>query len=254
MSSATWTPAALSSSAHPLRGVCWRLVEAQHQVSTLTLVDSLSEQRVLEELIEATKPMVPPECRHLDYLLFTPFRYAAYPKGSRFRRAGMTEGVFYASEAPETAIAEIAFYRLLFFAESPDTPWPVNPADYTAFAAAYRTAKAIDLTKPPFAAYTKRWSDPTDYSHCQDIADKARAAAVEIVRYGSVRDPAGGVNLALLTCRVFTKPTPVERQTWRIHLGASGVRAICESPKVGVEFDRRAFAADPRIAALSWDR
>jgi hypothetical protein len=254
MSSATWTPAALSSDARSLRGVCWRVVEAQHQVSTHKLVDSLSEQALLEELIEATKPTVPPECRHLDYLLFTPFRYAAYPKGSRFRRAGMTEGVFYSSEMPETAIAEIAFYRLLFFAESPDTPWPSNPAEYTAFAAAYRTARALDLTRPPFAAHKKRWSDPTDYSHCQDLADKARAAAVEIIRYWSVRDPAGGVNLALLTCRVFTKPAPVERQTWRIHLGASGVRAICESPKLGLEFDRRAFAADARIAALNWDQ
>jgi hypothetical protein len=53
------------------------VVEAQHQVSTHKLVDSLSEQALLEELIEATKPTVPPECRHLDYLLFTPFRYAA---------------------------------------------------------------------------------------------------------------------------------------------------------------------------------
>lgn len=230
------------------------MVEAQHQVSTLKLVESLAEQQLLEDLIEASKPPVPPECRHLHYLLFTPFRYGAYPKGSRFRRAGMTAGVFYASETPETAIAEITFYRLLFFAESPDTPWPTNPADYTAFAVAYRTARAIDLTKAPFAAHRKRWSEPIDYSHCQDIADSARVAALEIIRYWSVRDPRGGVNLALFTCRVFTKPEPVERQTWRIHLGASGAQAIRESPKLGIEFNRAAFAADPRIAALRWDR
>ena len=129
-----WTPAALSSEARPLQGRCWRLVEAQHRVSTLKLVDSLAEQALLEELLETTKPPVPPECRHLHYLLATPFRYGAYPKGSRFRRAGLTPGVYYASEAPETAVAEIAFYRLLFFAESPATPWPVNAAEFTAFA------------------------------------------------------------------------------------------------------------------------
>jgi hypothetical protein len=101
MSSSTWTPVALSSEARPLSGVCWRLVEAQHHVSTLKLVDSLGEQQLLEDLIEDSKPPVPPECRHLHYLLSTPFRYGtAYPNGSRFRRAGLTDGVFYAVDVP----------------------------------------------------------------------------------------------------------------------------------------------------------
>src|SRR6266700_924670 len=143
MSSNTWTPAALSSDAGALSGIGWRLVEAQHHVSTLKLVDSVGDQVLLEDLIETTKPPVPPGCRDLHYLLSTPFRYgAAYPNGSRFRCTGMSEGVFYASETPQTAIAEIAFYRLLFYAESPDTPWPVNPAEYTAFSVKYATERA----------------------------------------------------------------------------------------------------------------
>src|SRR5271170_7471491 len=153
MSSSISTPAVLSSDARSLAGICWRLVEAQHHVSTLKLVDSISEQELLEELIERTKPPLPPECRGLHYLLSTPFRYGAvYPKGSRFRPAGMTEGVFYGSEMPHTAVAEMAFYRLLFFAESPNTPWPANPGEYTAFSAKYRTKKAIDLTKGKYRA------------------------------------------------------------------------------------------------------
>src|SRR5215469_7653183 len=117
MSSSTWTPAALSSDRRAIAGTCWRLVEAQHHVSTLKLVNSVGEQAVLEELIEATKPPLPPECRDLHYLLSTPFRYGSvYPTGSRFRRAGMSEGVFYASEKPQTAVAEMTFHRLLFFA------------------------------------------------------------------------------------------------------------------------------------------
>src|SRR5882672_3044547 len=148
MSSSTWTPAALSFDARALAGTCWRLVEAQHHVSTLKLVDSVAEQTLLEDLVEAAKPPLPPEFRHLHYLLSTPFRYgAAYPAGSRFRRAGMTEGVFYASETPQTAVAEMAFYRLLFFAESPNSPWPSNPAEFTAFSAQYATKTAIDLTR-----------------------------------------------------------------------------------------------------------
>src|SRR5436189_806903 len=105
MSSNISTPVAQSSDARPLAGICWRLVEAQHHVSTLKLVDSVGDQTLLEDLIETTKPPVPPECRDLHYLLSTPFRYgAAYPNGSRFRRTGMSEGVFYASETPQTAI------------------------------------------------------------------------------------------------------------------------------------------------------
>src|SRR3954464_5652255 len=107
----TWTPAALSSERRRLAGGCWRLVEAQHRVSTMKLVDTLAEQSLLETIVDASKPPLPPECVHLHYLLSTPFRYGApYPAGSRFRRAGHTPGVFYASRATSTAVAELAFH------------------------------------------------------------------------------------------------------------------------------------------------
>ena len=48
MSSSTSTPAALSSDARALAGICWRLVEAQYHVSTLKLVDSVAEQELIE--------------------------------------------------------------------------------------------------------------------------------------------------------------------------------------------------------------
>jgi hypothetical protein len=255
MSSSISTPAARSSDARALAGTCWRLVEAQHHVSTLKLVDSLDEQALLEDLIEATKPPVPPECRDLHYLLSTPFRYGAVPTtGSRFRRAGLTGGVFYASEQPETAVTEVAFHRLLFFAESPATPWPANAAAYTAFSARYATRKAVDLTRGRYKALADLWMHPTDYSHCQAFAETARAAEVEVIRYASVRDPSRGMNIALLTCRAFTKPNPLARQTWHIRLSATGVQAICEAPKRGITFDRTSFAGDPRIAKLRWAR
>ena len=255
MSSPIWTPAALSSELRPLRGKCWRLVEAQHRVSTLKLADTLDEQALLEDMIERTKPAVPPECRHLDYLLASPFRYdAAYPKGSRFRRAGRTPGVYYAAEKPATAVAEMAFYRLLFFAESPQTPWPGDAAEYTAFAAAFATTQALDLTAPPLLADRAAWTDPLRYEPCQELADRAREAAAAVIRYESVRDPLAGANLAILDCAAFAKPRPVERQTWRMRLGASGVQAICEFPRGAIEFTRESFGKDPRIAALTWER
>ena len=252
----------------------------------MKLVDTLAEQELLEILIEETKPQVPPECRHLHYLLFTPFRYGApYPAGSRFRRAGLTPGVFYGSEDAATAIAEMAFHRLLFFAESPHTPWPQNAVEYTTFRVAFKTAaerldavaamgfdvvylppihpigrsyrKGPNNTLEPTAdADRNSWTAQTDYRACQDLADQARTAGIEALRYESARTAgtARGYNLALLTCRVFVSREPIERQTWRIHLGSHGVRALCEFPDARFGFDRHAFAGDPRIAAMYWQR
>lgn len=254
MSSNTWTAVALASNAAPLRGRYWRVVEAQSVVSTMKLTDTLEEQAALERVIEETKPAVPEECRHLGYLLLTPFRYVPYPHDSRFRRAGSVDGVFYASEASETAVAEAAFYRLLFFAESPQTPWPANPAEYTAFAVDVATAKAIDLTRPPLVEDRPLWTDHTDYAVCLDLADTARHADLEAIRYQSVRDPLARANIALLSCRAFASNDLVARQTWRLLLSQSGVRAVCEAPASTIAYDRDAFAADPRIRALQWQR
>jgi hypothetical protein len=254
MSSPTWTAAELSSDARPAAGRAWRVVEAQHRVSTLKLVDTPEDQAILERLIDDTKPAVPPECRHLDYLLFTPFRYGTYRHGSRFRRAGNTEGVFYASDNPETAIAETGFYRLLFYAESPDTPWPTNASSYTAFAVEYATGRASDLTVPPLAEHRDLWTDLNDYSHCQDLADAARAAGIEAIRYESVRDPHHRMNVALLRCTAFARREPVRRQTWWLLVSEYGVRAVCESPPSVLALERALFTADPRLACARWRR
>jgi hypothetical protein len=220
----------------------------------MKVVDTLAEQARLEELLELSKPVVPPECRHLHYLLFTPFRYGApYPRGSRFRRAGLTPGVFYASHTVATAVAEMAFYRLLFFADSPATPWPVNAIEHTVFQARYRASRGLDLMAAPFDRDRARWTHPTDYAACQQLADDARTAGVDVIRYASARDP-GGVNIALLTCAAFSVTAPTERETWRLHLDSRGARAVCAHPERRLEFDRDAFAADPRIAGLRWER
>lgn len=255
MSSPTWTPAALASESAPYEGRGWRFVEAQHRVSTLKLVDRLEEQRVLESLIERTKPVIPEDCRHLDYLLATPFRYAAAPRtGSRFRHPGHAGGVFYASEESETAVAEIVFYRLLFFAESPRTPWPNEAVEYTGFSVALavdRTVdlRTVDLMVPPFVEYRSTWIHPTDYEPCQELAE-ARSARLALIRYESVRDLHHRANLAVLTGGAFSEPRPIERHTWRIRIGAAGAQALCEFPRRDVEFPPGTFA-DPRLASLA---
>ena len=254
MFSATWTHAALSSEGRTLKGDCWRLVEAQHRVSTLKIVDTLAEQALLEELLEATKPTVPPECRKLHYLLATPFRYdAPYPRGSRFRRAGRSQGIYYAAEHVETAVAEISFHRLLFFAESPATPWPPNATEFTAFRIGY-AGNGIDLTRAPLSRDRNAWTDPLDYSACQSLSDAAREAGLWVIRSESVRDPEARANIALLSCLAFTAREPRIRQTWRIRFGPVGVHALCEYPELKLEFSRDAFERDGRIADFDWDR
>jgi hypothetical protein len=246
---------ALSSSVRPADGRCWRFVEAQHYVSTAKLTDTAGEQHRLETLIEETKPSIPAECRELNFLLATPFRYgAAYPNGSRFRRAGLTLGVFYAAQREETAAAEMAYYRLLFFAESPDTAWPTNPGQFTAFGAEYGVSRSIDLTQPLLSDHRDLWMNPVDRTACQDLADQARGLGIEVVKYQSVRDPNHGLNIAILSCRAFTNGEPSTPKTWRIHLSSSGARAIREFPPHVLNFDRAAFASDHRIADMNWDR
>ena len=249
MSLPIWTPDALRSEVRESHGGCWRLVEAQHRVSNMKLVDTLDEQSLLEDEIEATKPPLPPDCARLDNLLATPFRYGRYPGNSRFRREGYSPGVFYASEAVETAVAETAFYRLLFFIESPGTPWPHNALEFTAFEARYATVRTIDLTAGALADQAENWMQLTDYSACLVLADAAREAGIEIIRYRSVRDPKGGINLALLACTCFAMPHPVHKTTWRLHFSNHGVNAICDMPDLRLGFSLDTFAADPRIKA-----
>jgi hypothetical protein len=151
-------------------------------------------------------------------------------------------------------MAELCFHRLLFFSESPDTPWPGNAGEYTAFAADYATPRSIDLTEPPFDSRSALWTQLTRYDECQTLAELARAADIAIIQYASVRDPSHRLNIAILSCRAFASTEPMVRQTWRVLLGQNGARALCEMPRVAIDFDRRAFADDPRIAEMRWER
>jgi RES domain len=254
MSSTTWTRDALLSSAVRLAGACWRVVESQSRGSTLKLTDTLDEQLALERIIEATKPPVPEAARKLHYLLFTPFRYSPYPVSSRFRRAGVSAGVFYGAEHSETAIAETAFHRLMFFFESPDTPWPKNALDFRAFAAEFATARGADLMRPPLSAHRAQWTEPADYTSCLAFADAARDAGLQAIRYESVRDPQRRANLALLDAAVLTPAQRFTEETWILHFSGTGVRAICENPRRLLAFDRTTFASDPRSTSWRWER
>ena len=211
MSSSIWTRCAGDSELRPLQLVPWRVVEAQHQVSTRKLVDSIEEQALLEEMIERVKP---PDLTggRLNYLLFTPFRYPPLPHGSRFG-ARNERGIWYGSEDRRTAFAEVAYYRLLFLKGSKASLGTIETA-LTAFTARMKTAKGVDLVKAPFDGERRAISSPESYRSSQALGAAMRKAGVEAFRYPSARDTDGGVNVGAFVASVFGSGKPKAFETW----------------------------------------
>ncbi|WP_299440093.1 RES family NAD+ phosphorylase [uncultured Rhodospira sp.] len=232
----------------PVSGDAWRLVEDQWSAATVRITDSLDEQARLEQLLDQTKPPLPPACDGYHYLIATPFRYRPYPKGSRFRRALQEDGVFYGSDRVQTALGEFCFYRLLFFLDAPQAKRPETPQQATAFKVRFRASRAIDLTTAPLSAEADLWSHPTDYGACQDLADDARAAGVDALRYRSVRCPDGGINSAILEIRAIVDRQPQVQQTWHVLVRETTVQAWCEFPRLRKEFSIADWATtDDRV-------
>jgi hypothetical protein len=69
-----------------------------------------------------------------------------------------------------------------------------------------------------------------------------------------MRDPEGRPNLALLSATVFAKSEPLDRMSRKLHLDSQGARALCESPRLSIQYDRAAFAADKRLKNFRWER
>ena len=224
------------------KGGLWRVIEGQYRSSTLRLVDTFAEHDVLEALLEASKPPVPPECQHLDYQFWSPFRYGCYPHNSRFRRKGRTPGVWYGSEAPLTAICEMIWGSLRFYAASPGTPFPRRPVDYTAVCADIQTLLMLDLTTPEWVAQGD-WG-AQDYSDCLALADDLRAAGGEAVRYASARAPDAACNVAVFTCTAFAAPRPVAVQTWQVLYSGRLQRVTNESDGARYSLSLNGFRFD----------
>jgi hypothetical protein len=210
VSSNTWTPRAVASEALRTRRRLWRAVEAQHIASTLRLVANVEEQHLLERLLEQSKPPLPSQASDLHYLLSTPFRYAS-PIGSRFR-APADSGIWYGAEAQRTACAELGFWRWRFLIDSEALP-SIGPSPQTVFRAGI-DGRLVDLTQSPFKRSRAEWTHPDEYGPSQGFARVAQHAAIDAIRYESVRDPEHGAAVAVLRPSCFRPRKPLEQNTW----------------------------------------
>jgi hypothetical protein len=213
----------------PYEGSVWRIVEAQHRISTNRLVDNADDQAVLEMLVERVKPTLPSPVRGMHYLLATPFRYG-HSRASRFRRARERPGIFYASEHLATAVAEIAWWRLYFLSRSPGLEPPRTTVEHTAFSVDLRADRALDLSAPPFVGASAVWMSSVDYGPCQKFAVAARGIDAQLIRYRSVRDPQHRANIALLDPAAFLTQSLRIGQTWHFRIEHSRLTAFAAFP------------------------
>lgn len=187
----------------------WRGVEAQHIVATMRLVDSTEEQEILEQLLEDSKPPLPPQAAGRHYLAATPFRYVS-PFASRFRRANEA-GVWYGADSVETACTELAWWGHRLLTDSDGLIDEQLLTEFTVFPAAIQGI-TVDLRKPPWSTLEPRWNSD-DYATCQALADEARERQVTVLRYHSARHIAGGC-CAVLEVSAMASIGVTRMQTW----------------------------------------
>lgn len=238
MRAAKWSPEWLGKAA-PARRELWRGVEAQHQVATMRLVDSLQEQHLLEQILEDSKPPLPPEAVGQHYLLATPFRYTS-PHPSRFRPAGQP-GIWYGCDEPQTVCAEIAHWRWQHLVESVGLldAAPVV-TEHTFFQARFKGLE-LDLTAAPWNALRSVWRHPSDYSECHRLAAGVRsgAPAIAAIRYESARREHSTCS-AVLAPRSLSLAPPHRQQTWICKTMANRVMLTHEGETYQFEMERPA--------------
>lgn len=225
-----------------IAGTLYRLAESQEQIATRRYVDSLQEQAVLEDLLEASKPVYD-DFTHLDYLLRSPFRYPPLEHGSRFGRPHEMS-LFYGAESIQTTLAEVAYYRFIFFQDIGEHPRDLLTSEHTIFSVEYGTHNGIQLHLAPFDQFEDQLKHPSNYTSTQQLGSEMRKAGVEAFQYRSARDVANGICVGLFTPAAFTTTKPTGSSTWQCEVGDTAV-AFKELGKTDVMvFDIKQFQVE----------
>ena len=191
------------------------------------MVDSIEEQKVLEELIDESKPPLLKSQSGFHPLLYTPFRYPPLKNGSRFGKK--TEpSLWYGSLTPETAMTEKAYYQLAFInASTGNFGTIISPL--TIFSVKLNIRRGVELNKQPFVEYKDQISSPNIYEFSQFLGQKMRENDVDGFKFISARDIKQGINVGLFKISSFAnkQPNSGSFQTWQ-----------CNTTKNAVEFIR----------------
>lgn len=231
-----------------IQGKLCRMVESQQQIATMALVDSLEEQALLEELLESSKPPLPEVASELHYLLKSPFRYPPLKWGSRFGRTH-EPSLFYGALSVETALAETAYYRLLFWQGMQDAPPSgLIRSEHCSFEVRYITAQGVRLQQPPFDQWLEVLTDTHNYRACQALGSEMREAGVQAFEYRSARCPRQGLNVALFTPQAFREVRPRRMMPWLCETSEGSV-AFKKAHEIAepIRFPRELFAQDGRL-------
>lgn len=241
-----WQDCINKTSHQQLQGQLVRVVESQEQVATNHLVETLDEQQLLEQMLEANKPQLTqseqPKKKQLHYLLATPFRYPPLKYGSRFGTKS-EPSLLYGSKTLVTALTETAYYRMVFW-RGMSSPPPSGKfiTQHTAWGASYQTAKGMALQQAPFVEFQSQLAAPNSYQASQQLGAQLRQLGTEAFEFTSARDsnpeydasnntahsPASaqrGINVALFTPTALTTRRPAFQQQW-----------LCETQVDGVSF------------------
>ena len=215
-----WTRCKGKSNCSNLTGIVCRATYPSASASTRALVDTDEEQDRLDGMIDraaAERRALPPGPQYatLHPLLYEPFRFPPLRTGTRFGTS-QEQNLWYGAEEPRTALAELAYYRLVFLWGSDgirefETP---DKTIFMVFQAYVNSSAAIDLSAPAFRAHIKKICSPLTYKHSQPLGTAMRADDIHVVRYPSARDPAKGMKVGLFTPEAFGAPLPLEQEMW----------------------------------------
>ncbi len=244
-----WTACNGSKHIVALHETATRIVEAQEQVATRSLVDTLAEQALLEDLLDQSKPGVPASAARRHYLIQTPFRYPPLPRGSRFGDRRYS-GIFYASLDTRTAFAECAYYRLVFLSgmASPLSSEALV-TQHSSFQVEVRTKRGVYLDRPAFDKHAEAITSPVSYSATQRLGEQMRDAQVEAFVYRSARDSARGRNIGVFEARAIATREPRAMRAWSCLTAQDEVSFFGAHSTERYEFTRRDFLVNGKLPA-----
>lgn len=223
------------------RGKAHRIVESQEKVATMTLVDTLDEQALLEGLIEKTKPSMP-ENKSRHYLIQTPFRYPPLKHGSRFG-SRLEPSIFYAGNTLSGALCESAFYSFYFMSRS-TLPYKAAIIHHkTSFSVEIQSHHHIDFTKVSDPDIQDKLTHPSDYQLTQAVGKQMRQKGVASFCFISARCR-DQVNIGVFDIHSIVG-APQNNQRWEVKQTTHDILFYCPmNPKLSQSFNLDRFCVD----------